>query len=257
MSTKREVVKNFPYYYLFKICIDFGYSNVVKRLNICCITMIVMFHLTQIHYMQENFSKELILKYGSGIALGIYTILSMSVQMLIEHEIKDLIAEALFSMWAVDSCGPQVEKLILRRAKVMNIIYCSIFAWFALMATVMLPMWGDHSEWLLYDPILVEDVKTRLKIIYYLSTFIIFPMIAFSAIRLPGILLYGILQIHMQIMLINHKLVQVSEDLDDLNNVKKIDQDDYQERIYKELCLCVEHHIKIKLYVKSGLYASK
>nr|XP_015839636.1 PREDICTED: uncharacterized protein LOC107398781 [Tribolium castaneum] len=221
----------------------------MKIANIFCIIINLLNVLAQIGYIKQNFGKELLLRYACGIQLTIYTIVTMLFEFLVEQNVKKLMDEALSEMWPIDFCGLEIKKLILKRSTVMNSIFYFMFAWFAILAIVMLPMWGDQSEWLLYDRICKEFFATWWKIPYYFY-FTTFPVVAFSGIRLPGLLLYTILQTHMQIILINQKLVQISGGLDGINDVRMIDQKNYQKRIYKGLRLCVAHHVAIKRWLQ-------
>ncbi|XP_044262508.1 uncharacterized protein LOC123009976 [Tribolium madens] len=253
MSTESEMLQNLPYYYLLKIGIVFGYSKIVKLVNILGIIINSSTILLQVYYIKQNFSKELILKYGCGILLTIYTIASLLIEFLIEKDVKKLLNEATRLMWAIDFCGSKVEKLILKRVTVINNIIYFMSAWFVVMGIIMLPIWGDHSEWFLCDVIFNENFETKGKILYYLSSCISFPLVAFSSMRLPGILLCTILQTHMQIILINQKLVQISEDVGSLDNIRIVEDKSYQKKIYKDLRLCISHHVEIKRWLKKIL----
>ncbi|EEZ97700.1 odorant receptor 191 [Tribolium castaneum] len=253
MRLEIEALKNFPYYYLLKICIDFGYSKIVKCINVVCIIINSSTLFIQVYYVQQHFNKELIFKYGCGMALTIYTIASISVEFLIEKNAKNLVNDATAFVWPVDFCGEKVKKLILKRATVMNKICYFMSAWFALMGIIMLPVWGDHSEWLLCDLLSKEYFETRWKILYFACSCFSFPVVAFSSIRIPGILLCTILQTHMQIILINQKLNQISEQMGNLNNIKLVDDKCYQKRIFEDLRLCVSHHGKIKKWLNKFL----
>nr|XP_015839645.1 PREDICTED: uncharacterized protein LOC107398786 [Tribolium castaneum] len=232
-------MKQYPF--LYKIFLDFAYAKIGKMVTYSCIIIQSLALQLQVYFIVTHFSKELIVKYGPGVLVVTYLVTSLVVELMIENKTRKIIDFARLTFWPTDFCGLEAKNRLIKNSSKVSIVIYLILMWFAAQGIVMFPVWGDTSEWRLH-----VEIFDQWKLFYYIyvSTFTI---IVFSAVRLPGILLYSIFQTHMQIVLINQKITQISQN--DPNDIRMMNQTGYQKRIYKEMCLCVSQHIAIKRYI--------
>lgn len=93
---------------------------------------------------------------------------------------------------------------------------------------------------MLVDTVFNKYFPIWLKILHFIYICTL-PVIAFAAIRLPAILLYLILQIHTQMILLNYKIKEISE-----NSNYVVEDKTYQNDIHTKLSLCIHHHAFLK-----------
>lgn len=159
---------------------------------------------------------------------------------ILEQNIFYLASQAYSHLWKTDFCGHEVAKYISNRFFFAKISNYFILVCFAILGIINLPVWGNQDEWMLARTIFDKYFPTCSKILYYIY-FSTIPMIAFASIRLPTILLFGILQIHTQTILLNQKIGEISGNSDHL-----IKDQVYQNNIHTTLSLCISHHVFLK-----------
>ncbi|EFA02951.1 odorant receptor 197 [Tribolium castaneum] len=226
-----------------KIFFEFAYSKEMKIYNMICLVFHSFSFVLQVYFIVQNFSVELITRYGCILAVFLYLIAAMSFAIFIEKQVKMLEVETTSFFWPIDCCGPQVKKLIYDRSARINILNYFTLAWFTLFGIIMLPVWGDQSEWFLCIQVFQQYFGSCWKLFYYFY-FSTCPMIAFTAFRLPGLMLYGILHIDLQLVLIYQKIAQLSARRIFSENI--VDNAHYQKTVFRKLKLCISHHVKLK-----------
>jgi hypothetical protein len=168
----------------------------------------------------------------------------MTFAILLEHNITELMNVCAKSYWPVNIAGAKVQRIIEDKAKTFVYYNYLILAFVLIVSTIMLPVFGDQSEWVLCPTVLKRYFGSwsTIPCLFYFSTY---PFIVFSSIRLCGTLYYGMLTLHVQIFLLNQRL-QMFCNFDDevLANKLKI----IQSEIYDILCHCINHHITLKRY---------
>ncbi|EFA02950.1 odorant receptor 195 [Tribolium castaneum] len=238
----RERVYDDRFIVLKTIFLEFAYCKEMKIYNMFCLVFHLFSFSLQVHFIVLNFSVELITRYGCMLTVFLYLIAAKSFSIIIEKQVRMLEMEATSFFWPIDCCGPQVKKNIYDRAARQNIQNYFTLAWFALFGIIMLPVWGDQSEWFLCIQVFQQYFGCwKLFYYFYFSTF---PMIAFTAFRLPALMLYGILHEHLQLILVNQKIVQLSVRRSLKENI--VDNANYQKTVLKKLKLCISHHVKLR-----------
>jgi hypothetical protein len=70
-STNKHYASSYPYGILNTIYIDFAYHKITKHYNIICLMFHVFILLLQICFIIENFTFDLIARYGCFILLTV------------------------------------------------------------------------------------------------------------------------------------------------------------------------------------------
>jgi hypothetical protein len=171
---------------------------------------------------------------------------------LLEHNIKELMNVTIKNYWPVNIAGVKVQRIIENKAKTFVCYNYLILTFLLIVSIILLPVFGDQSEWLLCPTVLKRYFGSwsTIPCFFYFSTY---PFIMFSSVRLCGILYYGMLNLHVQIFLLNQRL-QMFCNFDDgvLANKLKICQNE----IYDKLCQCINHHITLKRYTCTVSFCS-
>lgn len=159
---------------------------------------------------------------------------------ILEKDVLMLASEAHSFFWKTNFCGYQVEKSIFKRFSRVKKCNYVILTCFAIWGIINIPIWGSQDEWMLAKSTFNTYFSTFGKPFYFIY-FSTFPMLAFSAIRFSGLLLYGMLQEYVQTILINQKIIEISYSSDNVIADKTC-----QNNIHTTLCLCISHHADIK-----------
>lgn len=147
-----------------------------------------------------------------------------------------LLKERNAKFWKINIFGPTIKQIILKHSQ--NCYKKIYFVWISYFAVIVifLPIWGGLRDFFLYVQV-YEIYFGRWAIVpkfIYSSTL---PFMAYSAIRLPAAMLYVIYQLHLQLILINQKLLRISNNESDPK---------YQDRITRILYNCIHHHVILK-----------
>lgn len=137
--------------------------------------------------------------------------------------------EILTKFWPINFCGPIVQRKLIKKTKtIKNVLLVCV----VLMGVVTMPIWINLKQFLLCFQVYEYYLGKWSKVAYY--TFALtFPWVVYSSVRLPFIIIYGIVQIRMQFFLINAEISMI--------NMKK------QNQIFEKLRMCIKHHIMLKM----------
>ncbi|EEZ97784.1 odorant receptor 205 [Tribolium castaneum] len=236
---------NVPFMMIKLVFVDIGYHPVSKIINYICLAIYMSSFLLEMNFLRLRFSTHLLIKYGCGSSLSVYFISSMTVAAMTELLAVDLSEGILSSFWPIDFCGPQVKQLILKQSRADKRMHYVVLLVFSITGLAMLPIWGDQKEWFLCVQVYEYNFGEWSKIPYYIY-FFTFPWVAFSSLRLPFMMNYAILNLRMQVFLINQKIAKMSNAYDQTT----IEDVNSQKRIFKNLRLCISHHILIKWWLR-------
>ncbi|RZB39627.1 hypothetical protein BDFB_006927, partial [Asbolus verrucosus] len=138
-----------PFIVLKKLFLEFGYSQFAKVMN----GFILVFHsaafLLQVNFIINNFSLDLFVRYGCVMSFTVYVLTSILCSMILERDIRKLLAEQEKHYWSIDSAGHKARGKIAERAKKVNNFSYLHFAFLALAIILLLPQFGGHDEWFL------------------------------------------------------------------------------------------------------------
>jgi hypothetical protein len=159
---------------------------------------------------------------------------------ILEPKIFELVSEVGNSFWSEDSAGLETRQKIVTKSKIflkMNFVFLT--TWLILSVT-MLPIFGDHKEWILVSIIFEKHFGTWAIILdwIYFSTA---PFVVYSSIRLSGTLFYGTLLTHVQMFLINEHILQICD-----NPEGAFGQESFHCTISQKLRFCIDHHVYLK-----------
>ncbi|EFA01393.1 odorant receptor 183 [Tribolium castaneum] len=236
-----------PFINLKHVFITYGYHKLVKYYSGFAFIFHTCSMVLEIHYMIKHFSMDLVTKYGGAIMLMNYFLISQIVTVVIEKlylpelvKIRDLV------FWKIDSFGSSVKEQILNDSIKMKRKLYFVWILFAAFGIILLPICGDFDESHLFPKVYETYFGTFGTIFYYFYVSS-FPFVLYTSLRIPVFALYGVLQLHVQIILLNHKIRQLSHGLVDIDNVR------YQERVSQNLCLCFSQHVALKNWLSKCL----
>ncbi|EFA09267.1 uncharacterized protein LOC107398578 [Tribolium castaneum] len=237
MSARPLHLRNFPYYFLKVLVFDFEQYSAGKVLSYFCAIVHSISIFLQMHYLVKNFTKETMFQYGCVLTVLTYCVVALFFAIASGNFVEKLESEISSFVWPLDICGEDVKAAILKRAFYTSLVaYITIIA-FPIFSVIMFPVLGDQSDMFLCVRVFNEYFTKWSQIpisLYFYS----FPVIAFSGIRLPGMLLYAILITHIQMFLLNRRIEQISE----LSN---------QRRVFETLCSCIELQAKLKRLIRN------
>jgi hypothetical protein len=168
----------------------------------------------------------------------------MFISMVLEKRIHYLVSEGKRLFWSIDSAGPQARLLILKNASQINRFTYFIYGISAAWGIVMLPVFGNHREWLLAEYVFDRYFGSSSNILYYI-TLSFAPFFIYTSVRHCGSLLYSILQLYLQMFLINQHILQIFDDKTVLEKLTFEQRVRHENEIFKKLCFCIEHHVVI------------
>jgi hypothetical protein len=159
---------------------------------------------------------------------------------ILEPKFFEVMSKIENSFWSEDSAGVETRQKIVTKSKIflkMNFVFLS--TWLILSVT-MLPIFGDHKEWILASIIFEKHFEAWAIILdwIYFSTV---PFVIFSTIRLRGALFYGTLVLHVQMFLINEHILQISDSREGASG-----EASFHCTITQRLRFCIDHHVCIK-----------
>jgi hypothetical protein len=249
---------------LKKVFIDFGYHKITKLFNASlALTSCVGLSLI-VHFTIKNFSKDLVMRYAPSFSVMLYVskrfnlihfflaflrlrpqmITSMIISMLLENEVFYLLGEQKRLFWSINSAGSQARLIILKKASRINCYTYIIYTVLALWSIAMLPVFGNHREWLMIEDVSDQYLGSSSKMISQMF-FYCAPFAIYSSFRHCGTLLYNILQLCLQFFLINEHILQISDDKtipEKLSFEKRLH---HQNQTFKKFCFCIQHHVVI------------
>jgi hypothetical protein len=151
--------------------------------------------------------------------------------------------------WSIDSSGIKAKQIILDRSTRNNRIYYALFVLTLLIFIVNLPIGKNENEFYLCVEVF-ENIFgnwSRIPSFIYFATM---SYLVYANFRLPFMLLYAILQTHIQIFLLTEHILHISDNFIDTRNGNIIIDDVlYQDKIKERLCLFTQQHCEIKRYV--------
>lgn len=173
----------------------------------------------------------------------------MFIMTLHEANAIDMTKDLLSLFWPIDICGPKVKQDILKNAEKDVRLYYVVLVILGIASLAMCPFWGDQREWVFCIQV-YEYYCGQWAIIPYYIYCATAPWLAFSAIRINFIVVYAILQLRMQVFLINQHIAEISVVYED---VKKIENLEYQNKIFRKLRLCISHHVILKRWKRNNI----
>ncbi|XP_044262509.1 uncharacterized protein LOC123009977 [Tribolium madens] len=144
--------------------------------------------------------------------------------------------------WPISFGGKGIKVEINKRYLFTNMVLYGFGALLPFSMIILLPIFGDLKEWWLSCRMSVDyfgDWSGIVDLFFFCTG----PMVAFTELRQPALLLYGILKIDLQIFLLNKQIVQLSHD-------KDIGRFKYQKKIFAKLRQCTKHHADLKRCLK-------
>ncbi|RZC39096.1 hypothetical protein BDFB_013880, partial [Asbolus verrucosus] len=231
---------------LRKIFFDYGYHRYTKLLNKIYLFFHSVVFLFQIYYMANHFNPELFSMMSLQMIMFFYILTTMVSSIYLEDETVLSINSLLTVSWSIESAGPEIRNLIIKKSRTINIINYLALSLFAFSATILLPVFGDVSKLFLCVPIFDEyfGVWSKIPYLFYFSTL---HFMFYSAIKLAYLLLYEILTIQVQILLLSEHILQISSDYDDVDEWQKLYNTTYQKEMYKRLRFCIKQHVTLKM----------
>ncbi|EFA12265.2 odorant receptor 234 [Tribolium castaneum] len=244
---QQAALRNFPWHYIKRIFIDFGYHRTMKIFTIVYFILYSGSLLLDLYYLFNNFSIAAMVRYGCMIMLISYVIAGMLFCFIFEKQLLNLLSEAETIFWPPEMITSELPKFIHRT----NVLNYFIIAWFGLLGVILFPVWGDQSEWFLnvwaYKAYFGSWWYIPYNLFYYSQ-----PMAAWTCVRLPFIMMYFSLQIKLQIFLLNQQILEIPKG-HNTNSETAPDDLSYQEAVSQKMCLCISHNVKIKRWTKSFL----
>jgi hypothetical protein len=159
---------------------------------------------------------------------------------IVEPKLFELMSMVENTFWSEDSAGVETRQKIVTKSKIflkMNFVFLSTWL---IVSVTMLPIFGNHKEWVLVSMIFEKHFGTW-GIIHDWIYFSIIPFMLFSSIRFGGALFYAILMFHVQMFLINEHILQISNICEDASGEAY-----FHCTISQKLRFCIDHHICIK-----------
>ncbi|EFA09300.1 odorant receptor 230 [Tribolium castaneum] len=232
MREKPLHLSHFPYYLLKIMLCDTEQYRLGRFLSYSCAVIHSISLLLQMYYLIDNFNKETVSRYGCVVIVTTYCVVALIYEILYAQPSVSMMSQQISTLWPMDACGEKVKQMILKRAFFTSVVTYSILFSFPIFGIIMFPLWGDQSDMFLCVRVFNEYFTKWSKVPIYLY-FCSFPVLTFSGIRLPGMLLYAILITNIQIILLNQKIAHIS-DLGD------------QRLVFGTLCSCVSLQIKLR-----------
>ncbi|RZC37022.1 hypothetical protein BDFB_011628, partial [Asbolus verrucosus] len=231
-----------------KLFIDFAYNKYTKLFNMICLLFQSAVYLVEIYFMIANFNLELLSRYSAQMLIFAFILTTMIVSIYLEKDILTLKNLFFDIAWSLESAGLKTRNLITKKSTIINAVIYVVFALFVFAAIICQPAFGDESELFLCVRVFREYFGVWMKIphLLYFSTL---PFMYLSSIRLAYVLIYGILQIQMQVTLLDVHILQMSSDFNHLREEEKLYSIVYQTEIYKRLCFCIYHHVALKEFI--------
>lgn len=165
--------------------------------------------------------------------------------LILEEKIAHLNKQIKSLFWSIDICGLEVKEEILKESDKSIRTFYIIFTMNVIGALSMFPFWKDQKEFYVCAQV-YKNYFGKWSIVSFTIYILTGAWMGFNGLRLPIMLMYAIIQVRIQIYLINKKISHISKI--DIKN------EQFQQRIYKNLISCICHHIKLKKYVKKYFF---
>ncbi|EFA01394.1 odorant receptor 184 [Tribolium castaneum] len=223
-----------PFLLIKKIFIDYGYSKPVNYYNRLGFILHTCTLILENYFVVKNFSLDYFTKYGCVVILMHYFLISQFLTILNEKLFKELIGERGSLFWKSDSSSPRVKNQIVKHSVKFNRKFCFVLFWFVALGIIVSPVWGDLSETHLFPQVYKTYFGIWSPVFYYFYVSTL-PLVAYTAIRIPAIALYLILQLDLQKILL-------------CEQISLIPSSD-QVRIYKKMRLCISQDRELKKWI--------
>lgn len=169
---------------------------------------------------------------------------------LLEDNIYAIIHEIDTSFWSIDSVGPVVRSSILKKSARVKFYLYIVLAIVIMFVIVVSPLCGSNKEWILAEVVFDQYLRPWSNIFYHLYICSILFLI-YATSRSCAIFLYEVAEISLQVYLINQRILQVCDDKLDFDRLKIGERISYQNKIFRTLCACIEHHVIVTRYGSS------
>ncbi|KAJ3620085.1 hypothetical protein MTP99_004078 [Tenebrio molitor] len=238
-----------PFVGLKKVFYEFGYHKFTKILNASmslaswCLTLLCL------HYVIENFNKDLVIRYSPAFIVFIYIKTTMFISMVLEKKAHYLASEQKRLFWSINSAGPQARLLILKKASQINRFTYLIYGISAAWGIMLLPVFGSHREWIVVENVFDRYFGSSSNILYHI-TYSCAPFFIYTSVRHCASLFYIILQLYLQMFLINQHILQICNDKTVLEKLTFEQRVRHENETFKKLCFCIDHHVVITRLTK-------
>jgi hypothetical protein len=155
--------------------------------------------------------------------------------------------------WSLDSAGAEVKATILERSTKTNRICYLIMLLLGLTVVISWPVWGDQNELFLYTQVFEYFFGKWSQIpsnIYFAT----YSVVCYGSFQASFLELYIILQLQVQIVLLNQKIMQIGNKFKRLDDWDKTYSVQYQKEISEGLQIAIEQHCAIKKYECKGVF---
>jgi hypothetical protein len=155
--------------------------------------------------------------------------------------------------WSLDSAGAEVKATILERSTKTNRICYLIILLLGLTVVILWPVWDDENELFLYTQVFEYFFGKWSQIpsnIYFAT----YSVVCYGSFQLSFLELYIILQLQVQIVLLNQKIMQIGNKFRRLDDWDKTYSVQYQKEISEGLQIAIEQHCAIKKYESKGVF---
>jgi hypothetical protein len=170
--------------------------------------------------------------------------IAMIIPMGLEKRSRYLASQQKRLFWSVDSAGSQARLLILKNASQINRFIYLIYGISAAWSIVMLPVFGNHREWVMVEYVFDRYFGSISNILYHI-TFSFTCFFIYTSVRHCGSLFYRILELYLQMFLVNQRILQICDDKTVLEKLTFEQRVRHENETFKKLCLCIDHHVVI------------
>jgi hypothetical protein len=160
---------------------------------------------------------------------------------MIENTTMDIIQN---SFRLTDVLGPEVPSfvIIFKNSTRTNLRFYVICGTTAVLGVLFCPFCGSDKEWNLAE-IIFDEYLSPWSLLFYHIFYWSLPLLIYNTIRPCLILLYTTARMRLQVSLINQRILQDCVDNIDFDKLKVGQQISYQNKIFRTLCSCIDHHV--------------
>jgi hypothetical protein len=227
--------------------------------------------LLEIYYTVHNFSVKLVATYALSIIIFVYVTFHTSItfvkisllnfQMIstiilsemIESNLLDVI-QFVDSFPLRDVLGPEVRSFVtpFKNSTRINLRFYIICGTATVIGVLFCPFCDSYKEWILAEIIFEEYLSPWSLLLYHIFYWSL-PFLIYNTIRPCLILLYTTAEMCLQVSLINQRILQDCVDDVDFDKLKIVQQISYQNKIFRTLCSCIDHHVLIIRYTTNTI----
>ncbi|CAH1379874.1 unnamed protein product, partial [Tenebrio molitor] len=139
---------------------------------------------------------------------------------------------------------------IFKNSTRTNLRFYVICGTTAVLGVLFCPFCGSDKEWNLAE-IIFDEYLSPWSLLFYHIFYWSLPLLIYNTIRPCLILLYTTARMRLQVSLINQRILQDCVDNVDFDKLKVGQQISYQNKIFRTLCSCIDHHVlTIRMFKK-------